>query len=582
MRKGWANAGVVAGISALIALVSQAWSGFNSPDSEFYASFASFGAPVADRAVEVSYYWTRLGYITPVRGLVSVLGPWWGFGIWRFFLIVLVVGSVFAMVHVAGRSRVLGAALAAFVGANTVVLAYLGNTYVSGTAIAVMFVLLAVGVTYLGSAAARGRGIGGTPRWCNAALAGALVGWLVMINPYAAILGGGMWCAVRAVAVWKIRTERVCRLGVDALAALIGACVAFLAFLLTGLLLFPGRSWLGTYLEWNERLDYSAFIGDATTWQRDSALAVVVVALIVSLTAVISHPRRRWAWAALAISGANIMITLVLMAVMTGPWLEAPHYVALLWPGALTSLILVFTALAPGTHEGKQLHRAVIAIAAVLTFALLVWSGRFERDLGADGPWLAITWGLAAAVCGAVIVIAVITRTRWNRLVAIALMVVIGATFITAQVWQNGRGPLGIYGQYPLRTAYVDFNFDDQFASKLAIEEWLLERTTDADRIGVWTDPAGLAADVAAMQMWGDFNLITKEPELTRESTEALEVMRPNVVAAYAPVREQIDRFAASLPPWAMPSEPECRSEPYLGVGTGEVVACLIRLRWVG
>ena len=54
-------------ITAAIALVSQRWTGFNSPDSEFYASLALFGSDVTDRAVEPAYIWTRLGYIVPVR-----------------------------------------------------------------------------------------------------------------------------------------------------------------------------------------------------------------------------------------------------------------------------------------------------------------------------------------------------------------------------------------------------------------------------------------------------------------------------------------------------------------------------------
>jgi hypothetical protein len=50
----------------------------------------------------------------------------------------------------------------------------------------------------------------------------------------------------------------------------------------------------------------------------------------------------------------------------------------------------------------------------------------------------------------------------------------------------------------------------------------------------------------------------------------------------YAPDRAQIDAFYASLPPWSLPSDVECASAPYLGVGTGEIVACITRLTWVG
>ena len=53
--------GVVAAMAAGISVASQSWSGFNSPDSEFYASLALFSSDVTDRAFEPAYTWTRLG-----------------------------------------------------------------------------------------------------------------------------------------------------------------------------------------------------------------------------------------------------------------------------------------------------------------------------------------------------------------------------------------------------------------------------------------------------------------------------------------------------------------------------------------
>jgi hypothetical protein len=150
------------------------------------------------------------------------------------------------------------------------------------------------------------------------------------------------------------------------------------------------------------------------------------------------------------------------------------------------------------------------------------------------------------------------------------------------QFLQNGRGLLGTYGQYPFRSAFVDFSYDQQMESKIAIEEWLLANTTRTDSIAIWTDVDRLAADVAAMQMWGGDNLVTLDATLSRERVENLEALRPSVIAMYAPDQAQIDDFFATLPPWSLPSQPECTSEPYLGVGTGEVVACLTRLTWVG
>lgn len=564
-------------MSAFIVLMTQTWTGFNSPDSEFYASLALYGSDVTDRAVEPGYYWTRLGYIAPVRVLVTTLGPWWGFGIWRVLLIVMIVAAVMAAVRIAGRSLQLAIALTAFVGLNTVVVAYLGNTYLTGTILALTFLLLALGVSYLGSAASRGVGPWGTPRWATAALSGALLGWLVMVNPYGFLLGAGMWGALRLVALWKIHTERARRLGVDAIALVSGGALGFGVFWLAGMVIFPGRSWWDTYVEWNARLDYVQFIGDATTWQRDTALIVVVVSVLASVIATVAQPRHRWAWAALAISVSNVVMTALIMAVMPGPWLEAPHYVALLWPGALMALTLTFTSLFPGTRSRRALYPGVLVAGIAVTVPSLVWAGRFDGVVS-----LSVAWGAAAVVVVALVVVAFAVRSRWNIGIAIALLIVMGAVFVSAQFWQNGRGLLGIYGQYPFRTAFVDFQHDDQFASRMKIQEWLLKRTQHSDSIAIWTDSDGLGREVAAMQIWGDYNLVTPEATLNRDTTSRLEDMRPSVIAMYAPDHTQIETLYSSLPPWSLPTDLECTTAPYLGVGTGEIVACLTRLTWIG
>ncbi len=577
VRERWIDVLGVAAISAFVAVVSRRWTGFNSPDSEFYASLALFGSEVTDRAIEPAYLWTRLGYIVPVRLLVGVFGPWAGFEIWRVLLIVLIVGSTYAVVHIAGRSRWLGAVLALFVGLNTVVLGFVGNTYLTGTILAVVFALLALAVSLLGHAAGQGRGALGGPRWTTALVSGLLAGWLVMLNPYAFVLGVGLWIAVRIVVLVRLRDQRWRRLGMDALAGVSGATASFVAFLLAGMVVFPGRSWWGTYVEWNSRLDYTVFIGDSTTWQRDTALIVVVVAFIAALVATITQPRHRWAWAALALSGMNIVLTAVLMAVFTGPWLETPTYVAKLWPGALMALVLVFSSMSPGTHEDKKQWNFVTIGAGVVGAAVMLWAGRFDGTLAYSTGWI-----IGAALIALVTVTAVLVRSRWTIAIACLLAVTMVATFTAAQILQNGRGLLGSYGQYPFRSAFVDFGYADQMASKIEVQRWLLDRTSPEDSIVIWTDADRLTADVAAMQLWGGDNLATIDPVLSRSDIDRLEVLQPSVVAMFAPDQAQIESFYASLPPWALPSDTECTSAPYMGVGTGEVIACIARLTWVG
>ncbi len=569
--------GVVAVIAAGISVASQSWSGFNSPDSEFYASLALFGSDITDRAFEPAYTWTRLGYIAPVRSLVTVFGPWVGFEVWRCLLITLIVGSIYAAGTITGRSRVLAGSLSIFVGLNTVVLAFVGNTYLTGTAIAVMFALITVSLSFLGSHGSHGRGLLGTPRWTTGVLSGLLAGWLIMINPYAFILGGAIWGGVRITSLVLLRDDRIRRLTIDGVAGLAGAALSVAVFLAAGRSIFPELNWWTTYLEWNSRLDYTVFIIDANTWQRDSALLIVVASVVISLVTVIVYPARRWAWAAITIGATNVAVTAILMISFTGPWLEAPTYIAKLWPASLISLALAFFTIAPGTRERRSSYRIVIVLGAMVTIPALLWSGRFDGTLSRASAWL-----LASLMTVLVIGMLLLARRAWNRWVAVALSATMLVTFVSAQILQNGRGLLGGYGQYPFRSAFVDFNYRKQMEAKINVQRWLIARTSPDDTIALWTDPQFLTADVAAMQMWGGYNIFTRDAELNRETTMRLEEIRPSVVALYAPDKTHIDTLYETLPPWALPSELECTEQPYLGVGTGEVVACLTRLTWVG
>ena len=98
----------------------------------------------------------------------------------------------------------------------------------------------------------------------------------------------------------------------------------------------------------------------------------------------------------------------------------------------------------------------------------------------------------------------------------------------------------------------------------------------------IWTDPAGLGASTAAMQLWGGDNLATLDAVLTRETRGRLEQVQPSVLAMYSPTQDLIDDFYASLPPWSLPSDLECTREPFPVVPSGEAITCLTRLTWIG
>ncbi len=566
--RGWQSVidpAAILGISIFSAFLSgsRQWAGFNSPDSEFYASLALFGSDVTDRALEPAYTWTRLGYIAPVRLLVSAGDPWVGFAIWRFILILVIVGSIYLLVKKASnRPLAVGAAL--FASLNTMVLSYVGNPYLTGSIMAAttLFLALAVWCT-IGCERAR---------WLPGALSGLVAGWLVMLNPYALFLALSMWLAVRGVGLFTNREQRWRRLLIDAGAAAAGFAASIAGFLAAGAVIFPGRFWLGTYLEWNGRLDYASFISDPNIWTRDVTLFVPASALIISLIALALTRGNRWSLIATAIAGMNILFTWGYLFLVPGPWLEAPHYTAKLWPGALLSIGLAFAAII-----GKRRLGLIAYLPIVVGVPLVLWSGRWEAQVTLT-QGLLITAGFVLAF----VLAAIAARGPSD---ALAGLVVIGAVALIAtgaQVLQNGRGQLGIYGQYPFRAAYVDFNGELLMRSKVKAEQWVLDHTERTDRVAIWTDPDRAMSAVAAMQLWGKYNLVTSNAALTREEVKALELLKPTAIAMYAPKREQIDTFWASLPAWALPTPPECTTVTYLGVGEPEPSICITHLTWVG
>ena len=542
---------------------SRQWTGFNSPDSEFYASIAAFGTDVVDRSLEPAYYWTRLGYIAPVRGAIGWLGPWAGFALWRFVLILVIVGSVYWLVRQVS-SRSLAVVLATGVSLSTVVLSFVGNTYLTGTVLAATILMLALGVWCIESTARR--------PWLPAALSGVVGAWLVMLNPYALFLGLAMWLGIRFIGLVTADDGRWAALARDAAAAAVGMIAGTAAFIGIGRIMFPGRDWIGTYLDWNSRLDYVDFIGDPDVWTHDVSLLVPAAAVAIAVISVAATRASRVSLVAVAVGAINIAYSYAFFRLVPGPWLEAPTYVAKLWPGALVAVALSFAAIA-----GKRRLSPVAWILALGFVPLLLWSGRWETTLDA-------TTALAIVVATVAVFAAAGLACRRGAGVVASIMVVlsIGVALVGAQVLQNGRGLIGIYGQFPLRAAFVDFNGEQLMTAKIAAEQWVLDHTAAGDRIGIWTDPDRMMAQIAAMQLWGAYNNVSTGPVLNTAEVKELERIRPTALAMYAPTRAQVATFWGSIPPWALPSDPECTTVSFPGIGVEDSFVCVTKLNWVG
>ena len=555
---------LVLAITAFVGLLSgaQRWTGFNSPDSEFYASLALFGNEVASRS-EPAYTWTRLGYIAPVRALVTTLDPWLGFEIWRLLLLLIVIGSVYALVRMQSTWQ-LATLVGAYAGLNTVVLSFAGNTYLTGTVIAAVLLLVLLGAWP----------ILGTPRWpwLTVVLSGAIVAWLLMTNPYGMLLGLSMWIGLRIVRLALDSTGRWRHLAQDVGLAALGFAVVFVLFLIAGFAIFQGRNWFDTYLTWNSQLDYASFIGDATTWQRDIALLVPVLAAAIAVMALVVTRRAQGAVAAIVVAALSIAFTIIYYVVVPGPWLEAPTYVAKLWPGALAAIALAFGAMVG--RRGIGWPGFILGLAFV---PLLIWAGHWSADLP-------VTVGILLAVIVLGLAIAAGVALRGERAVAAGIItaVALGSLAVGAQLLQNGRGLIGTYGQFPLRAAYEEFNIEQLMRSKVAAEEFVLANTMPGEKLMTWTDADRLTAGIAGMQLWGWYNNVPEEAVLTSAGASTLTAQRPAAIAMYAPTREQIDAFYSSLPPWSLPTDPVCTTVPFLGIGSPEAHVCVTRLTWVG
>ena len=561
LTRRWWDALLIALISAGAAVSSQRWTGFASPDSEFYATLALFGDEVTARS-EPAYTWTRLGYIAPVRFLVTTVDPWLGFEIWRVLLIVMIVGSVYAMVRLLS-TRQLAVIIASFAALNTVVLSFVGTTYLTGTILAALLLFVALGAW---------RTVGAPRRPAVVSLlSGGVAAWLVMLNPYALLLGLTMWLGLRSIALVTDGRRRWVLLLRDVLTAAAGFLVIFVMHLIAGLAIFNGRNWFTTYLEWNSTLDYSSFIGDATTWQRDIALLIPLIAVGVAVVAAIAT-RSRGSAAALVVSVGSIGFTVVYLVLVPGPWLEAPTYVAKLWPGALAGIALGFGALV-----GRRPLGLVGWLVAAAFVPLLLWSGRWDRDVP-----VAVGVLIGLAVLALVVLAALALRRPGTTPGALVVVLALGSLAVGAQVLQNGRGLLGTYGQFPFRAAFVDFDTELLMRSKVAAEEFVLANTMPGEKLMTWTDADRLTAGIAGMQLWGWYNNVPEEAVLTPAGASTLAEQRPDAIAMYAPTREQIDAFHGSLPPWSLPTDPVCTTVPFLGIGSPEAHVCVTRLTWVG
>jgi len=533
-------------ITVVVGTISQRWAGLDTPDSSFYASLGLWGSEITDRAPIDSYYWTRLGVIAPVHLITGVFGPWVGFAAWRFLLLaVLVTGFYVALRRFTGIPSSIF--LTGIVSLSTVVLSYLGNPYLTGPVLA-------------GTAAIIATACFAGPR--PAILAGAILGWLVMVNPPGALLAGTLWLAVR--------THQRIRVSELATAAA-STIVVFAAFWLTGRAMFPGLDWLGAYVDSDARQRLSDFASRELVWLGDISLVVPAAILITVVIIWATHRRERPAQVALVISATSVAFMLVFNPLMGGIPLEAPFYQAMLWPPALIALAIATTLAMPETGWTRWQ-----VLSAVLAFALVIAGGFIAPGLPLGLGWL---------LMGVVVAVFLFAGYKGTIGAIASLALVLGA----AQLLQNSRDDLGLYYLSPYQWAYAGNPVDDRIRTAVNTQEWLLASTTRDDTILSWVGGDWVNGDrelyvVAGMQLWGE-NRVTLDPVMSQTDVARLDGIRPTTIAMYAPSMPLVIQFWESIPQQLRPTAPQCydfawQENPASEFDYRQGHACLTNLTW--
>lgn len=548
----------IAGITVVVSGVSQPFTGLDTPDSSFYLSLATFGDDVTDRAPEPSYYWTRVGHIAAMRLPITFFGPEIGFQIYRFVLLAVVITAAYLILRqFTARSTTI--VLTSFMALSTVILSYVGNPHHSSSVLPGVMVAIAAAL------------LGQRRLWINGVVAGASVGWLTMVSPYGAVLAGTLWLAlmIQRVALSPKRLHVASRTLLGFIPALV---IAFVAHLQLGRIIFPKMDWLGTYLEWNARLDYSDYASTSPVWLTDISLLVPLSALIVTIWAWSRNRRSIPAQSALILALTTIGFFFTYAPFMGNFSLEAPMYQATIWP----PMILALSLAAVSYLQDRKLCGNELGLGAISIVIIYI--------AGTTSPGFSFPVGVVIAAVSVVVAAFFITKPALGTIGAVAILA------ITGQMLQNSRGDVGLYFLSPYAWALTSNPIDEKVRSMLTVQEWLLENTKQDDRVLLWVDGPWTQGDrelyaIAGMQLWGE-NRLTLEPTLTDEfGLNQLSTYKPTAIVMYGKDKEAVIDFWASLPSDRNPTVPECIDfewpiSPVTDFAIDAGVACLTRLTW--
>ncbi len=518
LKSKFPDMGIIAAITAFFTLISQRWTGLDTPDSSFYLSLGLFGSEVTDRAPIDSYYVTRLGHIVPVRALTEVFGTWIGLELYRVILMAIIVAATYIAVKVFS-TRTYAAFAAALVISSTVILSYLGNPYVTAPSMAGIAITITAAVYFR-----RNHSITST------IVAGATIGWLAMVNPYAAIMAGTLWLAM-LISV-SITTKKLHAALTSIIPSGIAAIAAFMFYLLIGRVVFPDMNWFSTYLEWNAKLDYSDFASTTPVWLQDISLLVPLAALLLTLSLWWRNRGAEQTQIAVITLFTAIGFALVFSPLLGGITMEAPIYTSMLWIPSLMSLTLAACTYATKISPAMGIAMA-LGIAATIAAGFI--ATEFTMPVG-------------------IVVMVVATAIAAFAIPRAGLFLVIGLTLfaVSSQLVQDSRRDLGLYFLSPFFWAYQDNPIQAKVENSIKLQEWVLENTAPEDQLLVWVDGDWLGGDrdlfaAAGMQLWGE-NRSGVDRTLRPEDLQRVQDTKPTALILYGPNKVDLEIYVLSLP----------------------------------
>ena len=541
----------------LLALGVTLWTKPLTPDSEFYFTLGAFGSDVTDGAAQAAYYWTRVGVVVPLRGLISAFGVDWGYRIWHFVLIGVALAPSYDLIRrLVGRVAAIAGAL--FILLNLVFLTTLGNTYVT-SAIVPLFIaecaLLAAAVT----ATTRRR------RTVSLALVGVCVGWVAACNQLAVILALGL-ALVGIIAIPRNELRRT--IGAIGAAAWAAASI-FLAFVFLGSIVFPKFNWWETTRFWTGLLKLSDYHSDDLTWLWTNPALLVPVLLAIGVAALglkERGPMQPVLMLTGLLTGVGIAFGAWYQFVADAGFLEFQAYSPYLWGPALT---------AGAVGVGILVKRSAPAPLGLAIIAAGLFAGAWF-PVG-DGIRL---WPLGILLAlTAVVLMALVNGSRTE----IARFLVPAACFLVpfvVQYLQSATGnPAGLkFARAEYHAVLRGNDFHAEYMQDLAVARWVLAQP-GLRKYMVWTANSGLGGS-GAMLFLGP-NSVSLDSTITPQGTVVTRAIAPSHIILLGQTEIQLDQIRRTLRTVATKVTPGPCKLFLRKNATFDVRACVARVTFV-